>query len=332
MNNNKSRSNSIGGFFVKMYRGMPLFYITVGLFVVASIFVPYFFTPNNIVNLVLQSADIIVIACGLTFVILNGSLDFSIPAVMGLGSILGAMVMNTKTGLMAGSPFATLVGVVVMLAVGLGIGALNGFAVIKLKMPSFMATMASYIVFIGISLYLADSKTISGLPESYMFIGNGKLGGAVPVPILIAAAVLAVSAIVLKRTVFGRNVYAIGTNPKASEVSGLPVKKTVFTLFLISGLCSAIGGIIASSRLGSGLPALGEERLFDFVTAVIIGGVSIFGGAGSVIGAALGGVFITMLNNSLSMLGVKWFVIILFKGVFLLVVATLDAARRYKGK
>lgn len=329
MISNNTIASGLTGFLVKMFREMPLFYITIGFFVGSAIFVPFFFTPNNLINLMLQSADIIVIACGLTFVLLNGSLDFSIPAVMGLGSILGAMVMNSNTGLMAGSPYATLVGVIIMLATGLGIGALNGFAVTRLKMPSFMATMASYIVFIGISLFLADSKTISGLPAEFMFVGNGK-AGVVPVPIIIAGIVLSVSVVVLRKTVFGRSIYAIGTNPKAAEISGLPVKRIVFTMFLICGICSAIGGIIASSRLGSGLPALGEERLFDFVTAVIIGGVSIFGGSGSVIGAALGGVFITMLNNSLGMLGIKWFIIILFKGVFLLVIATLDAMRRFK--
>ena len=320
----------MSSFFIKMYKELPLFYITIGMFVGASIFVPYFFTPNNLVNVVLQSADIIVIACGIAFVLINGSLDFSSPAIMGLGSILSAMVTNTKTGVMAGSPFATLVGILIIIAVGMGIGTLNGFSVTRLKMPSFMATMASYIVFIGISLYLADSKTISNLPASFIFIGNGKIGGIVPFPIIIAVVVVVIGTIVLKKTVFGRNVYAIGTNPKAAGVSGLPVKNTVFILFVISGFCAAVGGIISSSRLGSGLPALGEERLFDFITAVIIGGVSIFGGVGTVIGAALGGVFITMLNNSLGLLGIKWFVIILFKGVFLLIVATLDAMRRFK--
>jgi ribose/xylose/arabinose/galactoside ABC-type transport system permease subunit len=302
--------------------------VVFGLYVILSLLlVPRFSNGENLVNILVQSADLAIIACGMTFVIMNGGIDFSVVAVINLGSIVGATVMTRDGGLLAGSPFAWAAAIVVMLLIGLVIGAVNGVAVTVLKMPSFIATMGTQLVFSGLALVYTQSLTVGNLPPPFIAITQGSLLH-VPIPILMTIIVVIVAAYLLHRTVFGRHVFAIGTNHKVSSISGIPVKKIVFTLFLISGLFAAVGGTIMTSRVGAGMPALAREMLLDIVAAVIIGGTSIAGGEGSILGTLIGAVFIIVLNNSLKLLGVQWYVINICKGVLVLLVAFLDVVRR----
>jgi len=317
----KEKYQSIRGFIYKN----PIIVILIIYFIITSFTIPYFFTKRNLTNILIQSTDLIIVSCGLMFVLLNGGIDFSIIATMGLGSIIGALIMNTKTGLMANSPFGAYVAIAVMLLIGLVIGSINGLAVVFLKMPSFMATMANYLIFSGFALFLAQSKSIANLPNAFLFIGNGKLFNVIPFPVVITIFICIVMHIILSRTVFGRCIYAVGTNHPTSFISGIPVKKTIFTLFLICGLLAAIGGMITTSRLGAGRPLLNAERLMDFVAAIILGGTSIFGGKGTVTGTILGALFIAVLSNSLGMLGLQWYTIMIVKGAFVLFGAWLDA-------
>ncbi|MBN2325001.1 MAG: ABC transporter permease [Spirochaetes bacterium] len=307
-----------------VYRN-PILVILVVYFIITSVTIPYFFTQRNLTNILIQSTDLIIISCGLMFVLLNGGIDFSIIATMGLGSIIGALIMNTKTGLLANSAFGAYAAIAVMLLIGLVIGGINGLAVVFLKMPSFMATMANYLIFSGFALFLAQSKSIANLPKAFLFIGNGKLFTVIPFPVVITIFVCIIMSIILSRTVFGRSIYAVGTNHATSFISGIPVKRTIFTLFLICGLLAAIGGMITTSRLGAGRPLLNSERLMDFVAAIILGGTSIFGGKGTVSGTILGALFIAVLSNSLGMLGLQWYTIMIIKGAFVLFGAWLDA-------
>lgn len=306
----------------------PIYAMIIVYFILASIFVPYFFTGGNILNLFLQASDLVIGACGLMLIILNAGIDFSFVGIMGLGSTLAAMIMNTKTGVMAESSFGWVVGLIVFIAVGLVIGVINGFAVTKLKMPSFMATMASYLIFKGVALTVVNSKPISSLPTQFNFIGNGKLFGIIPFPIVLAAVVVVCMFILLNKTIFGRQLYAIGTSHQVAKCSGVPVKKVIFKVFVISGLLSAISGIVSMSRLGAAKPALNDERMMDFVAAVVLGGTSMFGGKGNIFGTVVGALFIIMINNSLGILGLQWYEIIIVKGVFFVAIAIFDAVSR----
>ncbi len=289
--------------------------------------IPRFANGENLVNILVQSADLTIIACGLTFVIMNGGIDFSVVAVINLGSIVGATIMSRDGGLLAASPLGWLVALLVMLAIGVAVGAVNGIAVVRLRMPSFIATMGTQLVFSGLALVYTQSVTIGNLPHAFTGITEGRLG-FLPIPILITVFVVGVTYYLLHHTVFGRNVFAIGTSHTVSRISGIPVKRTVFTLFLISGLFAAVGGSIMTARVGAGMPALAREMLLDIVAAVIIGGTSIAGGEGSIMGTVIGAVFIIVLNNSLKLLGVQWYVINICKGVLVLAVAFLDVVRR----
>ena len=305
-------------------RDLTIFPITIIYLIIASFAVPHFFTVTNFSNILAQSADILIISSGMMMVVLNGGIDFSMASIMGLGSVVGAKVMNQTNGLLMNSPTAWLVGILIMLGIGVVVGILNGLAVSRLKMPSFMATMATYLIISGLALYIVNSQAISNLPNEFLYIGNGSIG-PIPFSIVLAVVILVVMWLVLNRTVYGRYVYAVGTNPRAALISGIPVKKIVFSLFLFSGTLAAIGGLVSSSRLGAAMPALNQDRLMDFVAAVILGGTSVFGGKGKLVGTIIGAFFIVILNNSLGLIGLSWYSILMIKGIFLIVIILIDS-------
>ncbi len=282
------------------------------------LFVERFANPVNLGNMLVQCVDLIILSCGMTFVFMNGGIDFSVTAILGLSSILGARVLT------ADGPAGLLVpiGVGLMLAVGIGIGALNGIIVTALRMPSFIGTMATQLIFGGLALWYTQSASIGGLPPAFVHIGRGTLLG-VPLPVLIMIAVVASAAFVLHRTVLGRYIFAVGTNHRTSLVSGVPVKGTVFWLFVFSGTLAAVSSIVMTSRSAAGMPALGKGMLMDTVGAVVIGGTSVTGGRGSIFGTAVGAALIIALNNSLNLLGVEWYVINALKGAMIALVALL---------
>jgi len=302
--------------FSSVERMSMLFFIVYFLFCV--LFVNKFANPVNLLNMLVQCADLIILACGMTFVFMNGGIDFSLTATLALGSIFGARVMT-----LGGDPLLmTVIGVALMLGIGLGIGVLNGLTVTRLRMPSFIATMATQLIFAGLALWYTQSATIGGLPRPFLLIGRGTLFG-VQLPVFIMLAVVALSAFVLHRTVLGRYIFSVGTNHRTSLISGIPVKKTIFSLFLFSGGLAAVSGIIMTSRSGAGMPALGKGMLMDIVGAVVIGGTSVTGGKGSILGTAVGAALIIVLNNSLNLLGIEWFIINALKGVMIVAVALL---------
>jgi len=311
------------------YRERPIVLVLVGYVIASLLIVPQFASPKNLLDILVQSSDLIILSIGLGFVILNGGIDFSVTAVTALASVVGASIMNLDTGFLAHSPFGFPVAMLVMLLIGLAVAAINGLSVVFLKMPSFIATMATSLVFGGAAVYYTRSATITNLPRAFTFMGDGTVVG-IPFPIILAAVVVLVAQYALSSTVFGRNVYAVGSNPKASFISGVPVKKTIFILFLLSGFLAALGGALMSARLGAGTPALGQERLMDIVAAVIIGGTSIFGGSGTVLGTVAGALFITILNNSLNLVGIPWYMVIIVKGAVIFFIALFDAVRRLR--
>jgi ribose/xylose/arabinose/galactoside ABC-type transport system permease subunit len=294
----------------------------VAYFLISLLFVDKFANPVNLGNIMVQCADLIILACGMTFVFMNGGIDFSVTATLGLGSVLGARVMT-----MNGDPlFLSVLGVLIMLGIGLGIGTLNGLTVTLLRMPSFIATMSTQLVFSGLALWYTQSASIGGLPRPFLFIGRGTLFG-IQMPVFIMFAVVGVTAFILHRTVLGRYIFSVGTNHRTSRISGIPVKRTIFKLFLFSGGLAAISGIIMTSRSGAGLPAIGRGMLMDIVGAVVIGGTSVTGGKGSILGTATGAVLIIVLNNTLNLLGVEWYVINSLKGAMIVVVALFGIMR-----
>lgn len=291
-------------------------------FILSALFVPKFANVENLANIAVQSSELIIMACGLTFVFLNGGIDFSMTAVLALCSVIGAKIMTC----LENETLGVILGLLAMLITALVIGCINGLSVTRLKMPSFIATMATQLVFAGVALTMTQSKTIGGVPQAFNQIAQGSFLGA-DIPVYITLVVVAVCLYLFHFSTYGKRVLAVGTNHKASAISGLNVKGTIFSLFVISSLCSVVSCIIMSARLGAGVPALGKDMLMDVVAAVVIGGTSVSGGKGSIIGSVIGAVLVVMLNNSLNLLGIDWYYIMACKGAVILLVTLLAVMR-----
>ena len=301
--------------------------ILLALAVYSILFVPNFASLSNAQSIASQASYLILVAIGMTFVILNGGIDFSVVAVINLGSVVGAMIMSEKDGLLSHSGAGFLVAILVMLLIGVAIGLLNGFSVVVLKMPSFIATMAVNLVFSGLAVFLTKSDTITGLPKAFRALGNSQFLG-IPVSVFIALAAVLATHYLLSRTVFGRRVYAVGTTPLVARISGTNVKGVILRLFVLSGFFAALSGIVLTAWIGAGKPTVADDMTMDIVSAVVIGGTSTFGGSGTITGTVVGALLITVMSSSLSLMGLNWYTISTIKGFILLAVALIDAAKR----
>ena len=280
-------------------------------------------------DVLLAMMPLAILVAGQLLVLLIGQIDLSMTAVMAMGSVLSASVM-TRPAADIGEPGITLAGVTSCLAVGAAIGCFNGLCTAMLRVPSFIVTLAVMMTGSGAAVWYAstvsDTISIGGLPAAFRFIGYGKAVG-IPIALLLSAAALMAIHYVLTRTVAGRWFYAIGHNAVAARTSGVPVRAITIAAFTASGLSAALAAIIYTSRIETGLATLGQNMLLDIVGAAIIGGVSLFGGRGSVWMALAGVAFLSVLDKSLQLLGLSLFVVLAVKGGAILIAAILDAAR-----
>ena len=303
--------------------------LCVALVLVLGPLVPGFASAANLRNVFSSLLPLLAVAVGQTLVLITGGIDLSVTAVVALASVLGARVMTADGGLLAGSPLAVPVAVVVMLATGLVVGAVNGLSVARLRMPPFLATLAVMTFASGFGIWLTRSENIAGLPEGFRLLGAGSLGELVPLPMpLLVVGPLALGAhVLLTRTVLGRWLFAVGGNARTARVSGVPVERVVLFAYVACAVCAAVASILYAARLETGSPVLGQRILLDVIGAVVIGGTSLFGGRGSVLGTVYGALFITLLDNSLNLMGLSSFSVLMVKGAVILAAALVDAIR-----
>jgi len=272
-----------------------------------------FFTHSNLSNVVRQNAFTAILAAGMSLVILTGGIDLSVGSVVGLAGVLSADTL-LKTGSLPA-------GIAMGLVVGLAVGTVNGLAVTKLRVPPFIVTLAMMLIARGAAYKYTNARTISGLPASFGAISQGALSAAV------MAAVFALTWLLLMRTPFGRHVYATGGNPEAAWLAGIRVNRVLLAVYALCGLCAGLAGVLVASRLNAGYPKAGEFYELDAVTAVVVGGTSLFGGRGSIWGTLAGAFFIGILNNGLNLFHVETYDQLMVKGVVLLAAASLDRWR-----
>lgn len=284
------------------------------------VYAPSFYRFNNLINVLVQSSSLAVLCIGMAVVMISGGIDLSLPANMALSAILGGFVMAAGS-----SPWA---GCAVMLLTGTVIGTLNGVAVAYLKMIPFVVTLATMTVVGGLSVWLTNSTSVSGFPESFFDVMLARPGG-VPTPVFIAALAVLFVSVVMSSTLFGRHVYAAGISPKAAEVARVPVRRTLLMSYGLAGFCAGLTAILLSARLGSASANMGVDSVvLDIVSAVVVGGISIYGGVGRIWAAALGAVFITLLSNSLNQVGASFYLSLVIKGVVIIAFIALDTAFR----
>lgn len=287
------------------------------LIVVISIMNSAFLDLSNLLNLLRQVSINGLIAFGMTFVILTGGIDLSVGSILALSSAFTAILIT--------SGLDPIVALIVGVLGGFLLGVFNGVLVTFGSMAPFIATLATMTIFRGLTLVVTDGNPITNLGDSYMFqlFGKGYFFG-IPVPAVTMIIVFIVLAIILQKTTFGRHTYAIGGNEIASKISGIKVNRVKILIYGISGLMSALAGAILTSRLNSAQPTAGTSYELDAIAAVVLGGTSLTGGKGRIVGTLIGVLIIGVLNNGLNLLGVSSFYQQVVKGIVILIAVLID--------
>lgn len=301
------------GWFLSEYLVLGL---TVLLFFALAPFTPGLATSASLLNILGYMLPLLVVAIGMTLVMISGGIDLSVTSIIALTSVVGAKLLTGDDG----AP--TVAGVLVMLLLGAGLGALNGAVITLLRLPAFIVTLASMMFLSGFAIWLTQSKSTYGLPGSFLALGQ-----RLPIALALTGTLAVVAHLILRHTVYGRWLYAIGQNATAAHISGVPVRLISSAAYVASGFCAALASVMLTARLETGSPVLGREILLDIIGATVVGGTSLFGGKGRIAWTFFGVLFLTVLDNALNLLSLSQFSITITKGAVILFAAVLDAVR-----
>jgi ribose transport system permease protein len=274
-----------------------------------------FLTTDNLANLSRQVAIFGIIAVGQLLVILTAGIDLSVGSVLGLTGCVTAQL------LVEGMPVP--LAIVVGLLVGVALGLFNGALVAYGKLPPFIVTLGMLGIARGLVLVLTDASTVQPLPDSFGNIANGDFLG-LPNLLWMFLVVVVITAFVLRRTVFGRYIHAVGSNPESARLSGVPVTAVLVSVYSIAGLLAAVGGVLFASRLNAGIPTAGTGYELNAIAACVIGGASLFGAKGGAFGAAAGALIVATLNNGGNLLAVNAFYLQIIIGALILIAVAFD--------
>ncbi|HYG56747.1 MAG TPA: ribose ABC transporter permease, partial [Symbiobacteriaceae bacterium] len=259
------------------------------------------------------------IASGMTLVILTGGIDLSVGPVLALSSAVMA-------GLAAGGTHP-LVAVLAGLAVGAALGAANGTVITRGGVAPFVATLGTMTIARGLTLVYTDGRPITGLPDALTALGTGYVG-PIPAPVVVMAAVVLVTYLVLTHTPFGRFIYAVGSNEEAARFAGISVPRTKTLAYMLTGIAAALAGLVLTGRLNSAQPTAGAGFELDAIAAVVLGGTSLAGGQGGILGTVVGALIIGTLDNGLNLLNVSSFYQQVAKGAVILIAVLLDRRKK----
>lgn len=338
----KNKSQILKKFLMSEYF---VLYISVIFFLILIPVVPSLLSTYNLSNIFSNMWPLFVVAIGQTFVLIVSGIDLSQSSVVGLTSVIGALVMTTELnptlfsksplwgklisetgGPLANSSLAVPIAITVMLLVGTLVGWINGLFITKFKMAPFMVTLISQMLFGSLAIYITTSQNVINLPGAYNAIGGANLG-FIPISFFVASVIGIIFHLILIKTRNGRWFYAVGTNEKASKISGVPTDKVIMKAYIFSGLCAAMASVLYSGRLAMGRPTLGEPLLMDIIGATVIGGTSMFGGKGKISWTLYGVLFFTIMANALNLLNLSFYTINIVKGSVILAAAIIDVQR-----
>ena len=294
--------------------------IAIAIFIINSFASPYFLDPWSLSDLTFNFTEKGMIALAMALLIISGEIDLSVAAIVALASTM--MGMAVQAG--AGTPLLVLIGI----AVGLACGAFNGLLVTRLGLPSIVVTIGTMSLFRGIAFIILGDQAYKGYPGSFAFFGQGYVWWVFSFELALFLAAAVIYWFVLHRTSFGRRVFAIGNNPIACQFSGVRVGRIKFILFCLTGLMSGIASVLITSRLGSTRPSIAQGYELEAITMVVLGGVSILGGAGSILGVVLAAFIMGLVTFGLGLLNVPGIVMSIFVGLLLIVVIALPIVWR----
>ncbi|HRN18221.1 MAG: ribose ABC transporter permease [Trueperaceae bacterium] len=293
-----------------------LFLAFIVMVIVLSLISDRFLTTSNVLNVLRQISVNAIIAFGMTVVIIGAGIDLSVGSMLALVGVIAAMLVTTTN-------IPVVIVLLIALAVGGGLGLLNGLIVGYAGVAPFIVTLAGLTIFRGMTLVLTDGRPISGLPPLFSKLGYGTFLG-IPMPVWIMLAVLLLSYVLLRHTPIGRAVYAVGGNPEAARLSGIPVRRILTFTYVYSGLTVAVAAMVLTGRLNSAQPTAGQSFELDAIAAVVVGGTSLFGGRGSVWGTLVGALIIGVINNGMNLLNVSGFYQQIVKGGVILAALLID--------
>lgn len=282
---------------------------------------PKFLTHGNLAAIARQTAVITIMAMGMTMVMVAGGIDLSVGSLVGLTGVVGSMAMvNFHAPVMAGFLICILIGALAGLA--------NGAAVTALKIPAFIVTLGGMGIYRGLALYLCDGNAIVGLPQSAGYLAEKNILGAVPLPLLLVVAIALIVHFVLSSTRLGRYCYAMGSNIEAARYAGIRVSQYQITYYTILGALAGLAGAIETSRTVTGQPNAGEGYELNVIAAVVIGGGSLSGGQGTVIGTIIGSLIMGVLANGGNLLQISPFIQKIVIGAVIVLAVTFDEFQR----
>jgi len=313
--------------FGEFYTRFGTFLLLVIIFLGASFFVPGFFGRENLTNIMRQIAVVVVLAFGVEFVIVLGHINVALGSEIALIGCISCMVMvGTQDTL--GTAGALVVSIVVSLAVGVGIGAINGFVITKFNIPAFIMTLGVTECAKGTVLLLTGGQSVSGMADNFKFLGQGYIFNVIPVSVIVMLLVFAICWILLNKCKFGRHLFAVGGNSNAAEASGIKTKNIVRKAFIIDGICAAIAGILFMSRMGAGQPSAGVTYEFKAITACVVGGTSLSGGSGTLVGTLIGAIIVGIIENAQTLLGINTYWQQIVRGLIILIAVIIDVVTK----
>lgn len=317
---NEDLNTKSKGKFLNIFKGnitfINIFLFGTFLFIIFSIFVPQFFTIRNMVNLSRQSSVNVIIAIGMTLLLICGEFDLSIPGNISLSAMVLAVLLK------AGLPIVLCI--IITLALAVAIGFSNG--ILSTKIPSFIATLGLLSVTRGFSLYITNGKAIHALPDSFLIVGRLEPFG-IPISWIYAMIILILGIIISRYTVFGRQLYALGGNRDAARSTGVPVNTRVVQTFMIMGFLAGIAAIALVARIDAATPLMSSNASLNAIAAVVIGGTSLFGGRGHVVGSLIGALIISILSNVFTLMSFPASLQGVILGVILIGVILIDYLR-----
>nr|WP_314418283.1 ABC transporter permease [uncultured Erwinia sp.] len=288
----------------------------------------YFLSNENMLIVLRQISINGILAIGMTFVIITAGVDLSVGSVLALSGIVAARFATTNTGLAIGdTAHAVLMPLIIALGIGIVCGLLNGTILARYRLQPFIVTMGMLSAARGLALLTTDGNPVSQLNPDFRWLGNGYVLG-IPVPVILFVVLFALAWILLNKTLFGRYVYAVGGNQKSARTSGISVVKIKVLVYTLCGALAGIAGLILTARTGSAQTNAGAAYELDAIAAVVIGGTSMAGGVGTLVGTLFGILIIGVMNNGLDLLGVQSYYQQIIKGALIVVAVLLDPSRK----
>lgn len=291
--------------------------------ILLSIASPYFFTSRNLSNILVQASVISLLAGGQTFVILTGGVDLAVGSLTALAGAMAGYMM-VKLGI---DPYLA---ILAAFAIGATVGIFNGYLVAFVGIPSFIVTLGGLTLWRGLAFDATGGFDMSGLPDPFPFIGYGELFDLIPMPIVIMALFYIAMSFILSSSKLGRYVYAIGSNEMGARQVGINIRWYKLGVYVVSGLACALAAIVLIGRMDSSSGKIAQMFELDAIAAVILGGTSLFGGRGSIIGSLLGAVLITMIRNGMNLLEISQFKQMMAIGAVVIIAVWIDVIRRQR--